>query len=240
MKFDLITIFPEYFAPLKLSLIGKAIEKGIVEIDIHDLRDQATGVHKSVDDTPYGGGAGMVMSAEPWGAAIDQVIAGSDAPEHHLVILTPAGEKLTQSLAQEMSGYEHLIFACGRYEGIDHRVTEFYQSAPQVVVHELSIGDYVLNGGEVATLVTLEAIIRLLPGVLGNPDSLTEESHSISPEGAGDEGELLEYPNYTKPATWRGIEVPEVLLSGNHALIKRWRSEQALKRTAKITGQTGE
>ena len=239
MKIDLISIFPAYFEPLKLSLIGKAIEKKIVEIEIHDLREQATGNHKSVDDTPYGGGAGMVMSAEPWGAAIDQVIAATSVHIHDLIILTPAGEKLTQSMAQELATLDHMIFACGRYEGIDHRVTEFYQSQPNVRVRELSIGDYVLNGGEVATLVALEAIIRLLPGVLGNPDSLLEESHSIQATEAG-EAELLEYPNYTKPAHWRGLAVPEVLLSGNHALIKGWRSQVARERTQKITGQTRE
>lgn len=239
MQIDVITIFPAYFEPLKLSLIGKALEKQIVDITIHDLRDQATGVHKSVDDTPYGGGAGMVMSPEPWGAAIDQVIDSSDAQIHDLVVLTPAGQKLTQSMAQEMAGLSHLIFACGRYEGIDHRVTEYYQAQPHVRVRELSIGDYVLNGGEVATLVTLEATIRLLPGVLGNPDSLVEESHSI-PVPGDEVSHMLEYPNYTKPAVWRGLSVPEVLLSGNHALIKGWRSKIARERTQKILGQTGE
>ena len=233
ITFDLISIFPDYFAPLKLSLIGKAEENGLVEIKIHDLRDQAHGVHKSVDDTPYGGGAGMVMSPEPWGMAIDQVLASSNATTHELIVLTPAGEKLTQSLAAELATKEHLIFACGRYEGIDHRVTEYYQGLPTVKVRELSIGDYVLGGGEVATLVTMEAVIRLIPGVLGNPDSLVEESHSL-PEN------VVEYPNYTKPASWRGLEVPEVLLSGNHALIKKWRLEQAQIRTRALGGETSE
>jgi len=233
ISFDLISIFPDYFAPLKLSLIGKAEENGLVEIKIHDLRDQASGVHKSVDDTPYGGGAGMVMSPEPWGKAIDQVLESSNATEHELIVLTPAGEKLTQKLAAELATKEHLIFACGRYEGIDHRVTDYYKTVPGVRVRELSIGDYVLGGGEVATLVTMEAVIRLIPGVLGNPDSLVEESHSL-PE------EVVEYPNYTKPATWRGLDVPEVLLSGNHALIKKWRMEQAQIRTRNLEGQTGE
>jgi len=233
ISFDLISIFPDYFAPLKLSLIGKAEENGLVEIKIHDLRDQASGVHKSVDDTPYGGGAGMVMSPEPWGKAIDGVLESSSASEHDLIVLTPAGEKLTQVLAVELSTREHLIFACGRYEGIDHRVTDYYRNVPGVLVRELSIGDYVLGGGEVATLVTMEAVIRLIPGVLGNPDSLVEESHSL-PE------DVVEYPNYTKPATWRGLSVPEVLLSGNHALIKKWRMEQAQIRTRNLEGQTGE
>lgn len=233
MRFDLISIFPDYFAPLNLSLIGKAVESSLVEINIHDLRQAASGVHKSVDDTPYGGGAGMVMSAVPWGQVIDQVIESVPEVEHDLIILTPAGEKLTQKLAEELATREHLIFACGRYEGIDYRVTEYYKSIPKVRVREISIGDYVLGGGEVATLVILEAIIRLIPGVLGNPDSLVEESHSL-PE------EVVEYPNYTKPASWRGLEVPEVLLSGNHAHIKSWRQEQARIRTQKLKGQTSE
>ena len=231
MRFDVISIFPEYFAPLKLSLIGKAQEKNLVSIAIHDLRDQAQGVHKSVDDPPYGGGAGMVMSPEPWGEAIDQVLAQSSAAVHDLIILTPAGEKLTQPLAEELAGSEHLIFACGRYEGIDYRVTEFYQTLPNVRVREISIGDYVLGGGEVATLVIMEAVIRLIPGVLGNPQSLVEESHSLPDD-------VVEYPNYTKPAIWRGLEVPDVLLSGNHARIKAWREEAAHKRTQKLDPRT--
>ena len=224
MRFDLISIFPEYFSPLKLSLIGKAQENNLVAITIHDLREQAQCVHKSVDDTPYGGGAGMVMSPVPWGVAIDQILSADTAVMHDLIILTPAGQRLTQSLAEELLECEHLIFACGRYEGIDHRVTKYYQTLPGVRVREISIGDYVLGGGEVATLVIMEAIIRLIPGVVGNPQSLVEESHSL-------QGDAVEYPNYTKPASWRGLEVPDVLLSGNHALIKAWRNEQALKRT---------
>ena len=233
ISFDLISIFPDYFSPLKLSLIGKAEEAGLVTIKIHDLREQASGVHKSVDDTPYGGGAGMVMSPEPWGRAIDQVLATSKAEKHDLIILTPAGQKLTQKLASELAQSEHLIFACGRYEGIDYRVTQYYENQQNVRVREVSIGDYVLGGGEVATLVIMEAVIRLIPGVLGYPESLLEESHSM-PE------EIVEYPNFTKPASWRGIDVPEVLLSGNHALIKAWRIAEAKARTAKLEEQTGE
>lgn len=233
ISFDVISIFPDYFSPLNLSLIGKAQENGLVDIAIHDLRDQATGVHKSVDDTPYGGGAGMVMSPVPWGLAIDQVIAASTRQTHDLIILTPAGRKLTQQMAEQLVKSEHLIFACGRYEGIDDRVRQFYQAQPNVRVHEISIGDYVLGGGEVATLVIMEAVIRLIPGVLGNPDSLVEESHSLPDE-------LVEYPNFTKPATWRDIPVPEVLLSGNHAHIKAWRQEAAKARTQAIESQTGE
>ena len=224
-RFDLITIFPDYFEALELSLIGKARTQGLVDIAVHDLRDHAEGVHKSVDDTPYGGGAGMVMSPEPWGKAIDLVSQGSGP--HDLIILTPAGKKFTQAMAEEFSHREHLIFACGRYEGIDHRVTEFYSSQPEFRVHEVSIGDYVLNGGEVATLVMLEAIIRLIPGVLGNPLSLVEESHTLTSEGEA----IVEYPNFTKPPEWRGLEVPEILLSGNHAAIKAFRTQEAVKRT---------
>jgi len=233
LRFDLISIFPDYFSPLKLSLIGKAIENGLIEVEVHDLREQASGIHKSVDDTPYGGGAGMVMSPEPWGRAIDQVLEATAAREHDLIILTPAGQKLTQVLAEELATSEHLVFACGRYEGIDYRVTEYYQTLPTVRLRELSIGDYVLGGGEVATLVTMEAIIRLIPGVLGNPDSLLEESHSLL-------GDVVEYPNYTKPANWRGIDVPEVLLSGNHARINAWRREQASLRTQNLAKPTRE
>ena len=225
-RFDLISIFPDYFAPLELSLIGKAKSAGLVDIAIHDLRDQAEGVHKSVDDTPYGGGAGMVMSAEPWGKAIDKAAEVFDGV-HDLIVLTPAGTKFDQGMAEKFVDFQHLIFACGRYEGIDHRVTEYYESQSDFRVHEVSIGDYVLNGGEVATLVILEAIIRLIPGVIGNPDSLTEESHTLSDDGEA----IVEYPNYTKPASWRGLEVPEILLSGNHAAIASYRRDEAIKRT---------
>jgi tRNA (guanine37-N1)-methyltransferase len=224
-RFDAISIFPTYFEPLKLSLIGKAEENRLVEIRIHDLRDHAEGAHRSVDDTPYGGGAGMVMMPEPWGKAIDPLI--SDSGVHDLIVLTPAGKKFSQAMAEELAQKEHLIFACGRYEGIDHRVTEFYQGVENVRVHEISIGDYVLNGGEVAALVMMEAIIRLLPGVIGNPDSLVEESHTLNDEGQA----IVEYPNYTKPASWRGLEVPSILMSGNHGAIAQYRLEEAKKRT---------
>ena len=224
-RFDVISIFPTYFEPLKLSLIGKAEENRLIEIRIHDLRDYAEGAHRSVDDTPYGGGAGMVMMPEPWGKAIDPLI--SNAGVHDLIVLTPAGKKFSQAMAEELAQKEHLIFACGRYEGIDHRVTEFYQGVENVRVHEISIGDYVLNGGEVAALVMMEAIIRLLPGVIGNPDSLVEESHTLNDEGQA----IVEYPNYTKPASWRGLEVPSILMSGNHGAIAQYRLEEAKKRT---------
>jgi tRNA (guanine37-N1)-methyltransferase len=210
MKLDFISIFPEFFEPLKLSLIGKARDKSIIEIGVHDLRDQATNVHRQVDDTPYGGGAGMVMMPEVWGNAIDPIITKNS----ELIILTPAGKRFDQRIAEELSTKEHLIFACGRYEGIDDRVRQYYLNEGYKV-REISIGDYVLNGGEVAAIVIAEAVSRLIPGVLGNPESIVEESHS--------EDGFIEYPAFTKPAKWRGISVPEVLLSGNHAEIAKWR-----------------
>jgi len=220
MKIDAITIFPDYFAPLKLSLLGKAANAGLVNFEIHDLRTHATNVHNQVDDTPYGGGAGMVMMPEVWGQALDPIME----PETDLIILTPAGKRFDQSMAQKFSIASHLVFACGRYEGIDDRVRLHYLDKG-FRVHEVSIGDYVLGGGEVASLVMIEAITRLIPGVLGNPDSLAEESHN-------EEG-YLEYPNYTKPAIWRDISVPEILLSGNHGEIAKWRATQAIERANK-------
>lgn len=225
MKIDVVSIFPEYLSPLNLSLLGKAQSAGLVDIEVHNLRDHAVGVHGSVDDTPYGGGAGMVMSPEVWGKALDPLMVD----ETDLIILTPAGKQFTQPVAQEFSSHSHLIFACGRYEGIDDRIRQHYSkpeyAARNIRVHEYSIGDYVLGGGEVASMVMIEAITRLIPGVLGNPASLTEESHNS--EG------YLEYPNFTKPAQWRGIDVPEILLSGNHAAIAKWRSDQAQLRAEK-------
>ncbi len=222
MKIDVISIFPEYLAPLQLSLLGKAQGSGLVEIAVHDLRAQTSDNHNTVDDTPYGGGAGMVMLPEVWAKALDPLMVD----ETDLIILTPAGKRFNQKMAQEFADRSHLIFACGRYEGIDDRVRQYYSQAQfsekNIRVHEVSIGDYVLGGGEVASMVMIEAITRLIPGVLGNPLSLAEESHN-------DEG-YLEYPNFTKPQEWRGISVPEILLSGNHAEIAKWRSQQAEKR----------
>ena len=225
LKINIISIFPEYLKPLQLSLLGKAQDKGLISIDIHDLRKQTTDVHHSVDDTPYGGGAGMVMSPEPWGLAIDELT--NDADHFDLIILTPAGKKFNQQMASEFATKENLIFACGRYEGIDARVGQYYAAKKNFTVHEVSIGDYVLGGGEVATMVIVEATARLLPGVLGNPDSLKEESHTLTNK----DGSLVEYPTYTKPASWRGIDVPAVLLSGNHGEIEKWRISEAERRT---------
>jgi tRNA (guanine37-N1)-methyltransferase len=221
MKIDVVSIFVEYFQPLRLSLVGKAIEKGIVDLQVHDLRDWTTDRHRTVDDTPYGGGAGMVMRPEPWGLALDALAPGQTDPR--LLVLSPSGQTFTQSLAHELAAERHLIFACGRYEGIDARVVE--DAARRMRVDELSIGDYVLGGGEVAAIVVIEAVVRLVPGVVGNPDSLIEESHGAENEG------LLEGPAYTKPPSWRGLDVPEVLLSGHHERIAAWRREQAIART---------
>jgi tRNA (guanine37-N1)-methyltransferase len=222
MKIDVISIFPEYLAPLQLSLLGKAQSSGLVDIAVHDLRAQTSDNHNTVDDTPYGGGAGMVMLPEVWGKTLDPLMF----EDTDLIILTPAGRRFNQKMAQQFADKSHLIFACGRYEGIDDRVRQHYSqsefSGKKIRVHEVSIGDYVLGGGEVASMVMIEAITRLIPGVLGNPQSLAEESHN-------DEG-YLEYPNFTKPQEWRGLAVPEILLSGNHAEIAKWRSQQAEKR----------
>lgn len=224
MKLTAISIFPEYFAPLDLSLIGKAQKDGLVTFTTVNLRDFTHDNHHTVDDTPYGGGAGMVMKPEPWGEAIDATLDSSD--DCDLIVLTPAGKRFDQRMAERFTHSRQIIFACGRYEGIDARVAEFYRSQPRVRVHEISIGDYVLNGGEVAAIVMIEAIVRLLPGVLGNPESLLEESHNQSGE--------VEYPSFTKPAQWRGLNVPDVLLSGNHGEIARWRREEAERRSQSV------
>ncbi|MCU1438098.1 MAG: tRNA ((37)-N1)-methyltransferase TrmD [Naasia sp.] len=221
MRIDIVSIFPEYFGVLDVSLLGKARASGLLQVRAHDLRAFTHDRHRTVDDTPYGGGAGMVMRPEPWGEALDAVLDGADEPV--LVVPSPAGERFTQAVAQELSTETHLVFACGRYEGIDQRVVE--HAATRARVRELSLGDYVLNGGEVAALAMIEAIARLVPGVIGNPASLDEESHTDG---------LLEYPSYTKPASWRGLAVPPVLLSGNHAEIGRWRRAQQEERTRRV------
>ena len=219
MRIDIVTIFPEFFGVLDISLLGKARQSGMIELGVHNLRDYAHDRHRTVDDTPYGGGAGMVMKPEPWGEAFDEIL-----DEDALVIFpSPAGERFTQATARELSGEKHLVFGCGRYEGIDQRVIDHTRGRARV--REISLGDYVLNGGEVAVMAMIEAAGRLVPGVVGNPESLVEESH---------EDGLLEYPSYTKPAVWRGRETPPVLLGGNHAAIAAWRREQQFERTRRI------
>lgn len=226
MRIDVVSIFPEYLAPLELSLIGKARQDGLLKLSVHDLRDFTTDRHRTVDDTPYGGGAGMVMKPEPWAQALGAVAGTAAADEGDarmpvLIVPSPAGERFTQAIAHELAEEEQLVFACGRYEGIDERVLEW--AADHFTVRPMSLGDYVLNGGEVAVLAMVEAIGRLLPGVVGNPESLVEESHSDG---------LLEYPVYTKPSSWRGRDVPAVLLSGNHGKIAQWRRHEQYRRTA--------
>ncbi len=228
LRVDVVTIFADYFAPLQLSLIGRAREAGILDVVVHDLREFTHDRHRTVDDSPAGGGAGMVMRPQPWGEALDHVLGlgpapglsdGADRPL--LVVPSPAGRPFDQALAHELAASRWLAFACGRYEGIDERVLD--DASTRLEVLPVSLGDYVLNGGEVAVLAIVEAVARLVPGVVGNVDSLVEESH---------EGGLLEYPVYTKPAQWRGRDVPDVLLSGHHAQIQAWRHEQRLRRTA--------
>jgi tRNA (guanine37-N1)-methyltransferase len=223
VRVDVITIFPEYLEPLRLSLIGKATADGVLDVRVHDLRTWTSDRHRTVDDTPYGGGPGMLMRPEPWGDAFDAVIGEPGAERHppRILVPTPSGTPFTQAVAQELATEPWLVFACGRYEGIDARVLD--EAGQRGRVDEVSLGDYVLNGGEVAVLTVVEAVARLLPGVIGNPDSLVEESHSAG---------LLEAPGYTKPPTWRGRDVPDVLLSGDHARIARWRRDQALRMTA--------
>ncbi|HEX4251706.1 MAG TPA: tRNA (guanosine(37)-N1)-methyltransferase TrmD [Pseudonocardia sp.] len=234
MRIDVVTIFPGYLAALREALLGRAIAAGLISVAVHDLRDWTHDVHKAVDDAPYGGGPGMVMRPAIWGAALDDVCAppegaassAGDGPERdvpvpRLVVPTPAGRPFTQAVAREYAAEPWLVFACGRYEGIDQRV--FDDASRRMVVDEVSIGDYVLVGGEVAVLAMVEAVARLLPGVLGNPDSAAQDSFSDG---------LLEGPAYTRPVLWRDLAVPEVLRSGDHAAIARWRRDQSLARTA--------
>ena len=221
MRIDALTIFPDYFKALDLSLLGKAREKNLIDLRVRDLRDFTFDKHKTVDDSPYGGGAGMLMKPEPWGLAFDEIL-----PENGnctVIFTSPAGEQFKQATAHELAELDHLVFACGRYEGIDQRVVDYAETKANVRL--ISLGDYVLNGGEVAALAMIEAIARLIPGVIGNAESLIEESHSAG---------LLEYPSYTKPASWRGLDVPEVLTSGNHAAIAAWRHEQQIERTKRV------
>ena len=221
MRIDAISIFPEYFKALDISLLGKAREKEIIDLRVHDLRDFTHDKHKTVDDSPYGGGAGMLMKPEPWGEAFDEILPADGNVT--IIFTSPAGEQFKQATAYELAKEDHIVFACGRYEGIDQRVVDY--AATKGRVRLISLGDYVLNGGEVAAIAMVEAIARLIPGVIGNAESLVEESHSDG---------LLEYPSYTKPAVWRDLEVPDVLLSGNHALIAKWRKEQQVERTKRV------
>jgi tRNA (guanine37-N1)-methyltransferase len=221
MRIDAISIFPDYFNALDISLLGKAREKEILEFEAHDLRNYTFDKHKTVDDSPYGGGAGMLMKPEPWGLAFDEILP--EDGDCTVIFTSPAGEPFKQAMAQELAGEKHLVFACGRYEGIDQRVVDY--AATKAKVRLISLGDYVLNGGEVAAIAMIEAIGRLIPGVIGNAESLVEESHSDG---------LLEYPSYTKPSSWRGLEVPPVLLSGNHAEIAKWRKAQQIERTKRV------
>ncbi|MCW2713116.1 MAG: tRNA (guanine-N1)-methyltransferase [Frankiales bacterium] len=228
MLVDVVTIFPDYLAPLELSLLGKARQRGLLEVRVHDLRTWTGDVHRTVDDTPYGGGPGMVMKPEPWGAALDAVLdaGGPGSPAAPvLVVPTPSGHRFTQAMAAELADEPWLVFACGRYEGIDSRV--LVDAEQRFRVREVSLGDYVLAGGEVAVLAVVEAVTRLLPGVLGNAASHQDDSFA-----PGLMAGLLEGPVYTRPPVWRGLEVPDVLQSGDHGRISRWRREQAVSRTA--------
>ncbi|MCT9001555.1 tRNA (guanosine(37)-N1)-methyltransferase TrmD [Microbacterium memoriense] len=221
MRIDVVTIFPAFFDILDVSLLGKARGAGLLDVRIHDLRSHTHDRHRTVDDSPYGGGAGMVMKPEPWGDVLDEIAGAADTGIRPTIIFpSPAGEVFTQATARELSTRNHLVFGCGRYEGIDERV--FAYAATLGEVRLVSLGDYVLNGGEVASMAMIEAIGRLVPGVVGNPESLVEESH---------EDGLLEYPSYTKPSSWRGYEVPDVLLSGHHGRVAQWRRDQQIERT---------
>jgi tRNA (guanine37-N1)-methyltransferase len=242
MRIDIITIFPGYFGALRMSLIGKAAGRGDIGVTVHDLRAWSHDPHHSVDDTPYGGGPGMVMTAQPWGEALDAVVPAGAGPPPRLVVPAPSGSLFTQQAAARYASEPHLVFACGRYEGIDARVID--EAGTRMPVDEVSIGDYVLAGGEAAVLVMVEAICRLLPGVLGNAESAADDSFGggatapatpATPAGQmGGMAGLLEGPVYTKPRVWRGRDVPAVLLSGNHAAIARWRRDAALRRTARV------
>jgi len=222
MRLDVVTIFPDYLAPLQLSLVGKAVRSAVVDLRVHDLRDWTDDPHRTVDDAPFGGGAGMVMSPVAWGRALDSIAEDDPGVTPHLLITSPSGRPLTQQWAEQLASEPWLVIACGRYEGIDARVAD--AAADRMPTDEVSVADVVLAGGEAAALVIAEAVVRLLPGVLGNPASLAEESHSDG---------LLEYPVYTRPSRWRGRDVPDVLRSGNHARVEAWRREQALERTAR-------
>jgi len=222
MRIDVISIFPEFFSVTELSLLGKAREAGLVDLHTHNLRDFTDDKHKSVDDIPYGGGPGMVMKPEPWGQAIDHVLSLSNDPAT-LIFLSPAGARFVQSTAQELASKPWLIFACGRYEGIDARVARHYRGlAAKLQVLDISIGDYVVAGGESAAVVVIEAVTRLVPWVLGNEESVVAESFADPSDP-----KKVEAPAFTRPDVWRGLEVPAVLKSGDHAAIQAWRDEHS-------------
>ncbi|MDP4013032.1 MAG: tRNA (guanosine(37)-N1)-methyltransferase TrmD [Candidatus Nanopelagicales bacterium] len=223
MRIDVVTVFPDYLAPLGLSLVGKSVGSGLVDLRVHDLRDFAHDRHRTVDDSPSGGGPGMVMKPEPWGEALDHVLAEA-AIGTRIVVPSPSGRLFRQETAREYAELPGLVFACGRYEGIDDRVWRHYER--QWPVDEVSLGDYVLAGGEVAALAIIEATVRLLPGVLGNPGSASDDS--FGPDRVAGP---LEGPAYTKPRSWRGLDVPDVLLSGDHEAIRAWREDQSRRRT---------
>ncbi len=220
MRIDIVTIFPDYFGPLGVSLLGKAVARGLLDVRVHDLRDYAEGPHRGVDDAPYGGGPGMVMAPEPWGRALDDLL-GDAGPRPLVVFPSPSGRPFTHAVASQWAGEPRLVIGCGRYEGIDERVAA--DTARRARVEQVSVGDYVLAGGEAAALLVVEAVTRLLPGVVGNPDSVADDSYADG---------LLEGPVYTRPPIWRGLDVPELLRSGDHASVSRWRNDEALRRTA--------
>jgi tRNA (guanine37-N1)-methyltransferase len=217
MKFEIFTLFPEVFGPyVDASIIKRARTAGLIEVNLHNIRNWATDRHHTTDDTPYGGGGGMVMKPEPIFAAIEEILG--NPPEIPVILMTPQGRPFTQSIAKEFSAFPHLAILCGHYEGIDERIREY------IITDEISIGDYVLTGGELPALVVMDAVSRYLPGVLGDPTAAEDDSHAYG---------LLEYPQYTRPPTFRGWQVPEILLSGNHAEIDRWRKDQSIHRTSK-------
>lgn len=217
MRFDVFSLFPEIFEPyIQISILNRAIEKGLVQVDLHNIRDWTIDKHHVTDDTPYGGGGGMVMKPEPIFAAIEDVLGGNT--EHPIILLTPQGRVFNQQIAREIASYDRVALLCGRYEGVDERVRE------HLITDEISIGDYVLTGGELPTLIVMDAVSRLVPGVLGDPSGAEDDSHASG---------LLEYPHYTRPPEYRGWQVPDVLVSGNHAHISQWRRQQSLLRTLK-------
>ncbi|MFC0233142.1 tRNA (guanosine(37)-N1)-methyltransferase TrmD [Vagococcus entomophilus] len=216
MKIDVLTLFPRMFeGPLTESIIGKAVEKKVLDIEVTNFRDFSDHKHKAVDDYPYGGGAGMLLKVQPIEAALEHVFEKSDRKKSRVVLLDPAGEKFDQKVAEEFAQEEHLVFICGHYEGYDERIRQY-------VTDEISLGDYVLTGGELGAMVMIDATVRLLPDVLGNKQSALSDSHSTG---------LLEHPQYTRPADYKGMKVPEVLTNGNHKLIEEWQLKESLRRT---------